>query len=113
MFGQTERPHETPPLWLKVVQPYKHFYGEVSLGNMTQYKIFAYFVTPRRLLIGIEGRGCYTFEGFVHMSYAMEKLNLLPGDAANISDWINAQLEIENYPTQGRYDKRLMFENDF
>lgn len=108
----TERPSESGQLWRVVVHPYKHFYGEVSLGNMTQYKIFAYYVTPSRLFVGIEGRGCYRFDGFVHMSYAMEKLNLLYGDAANVSDWINYQLQIDNLPIQGRYDRSLMREND-
>lgn len=68
------------------------FHGFVSLGNMTAYKIFV-CQADQGLLVGIEGKGMYTFGGWVHADYAAEKLNLpFRSDAAAVADFINAQL---------------------
>jgi hypothetical protein len=87
------------------------FYGDVSLGNGTQYKISMFRIPPGlphsgRLQVSIENKGAYTFNSFVHFTYAMEKLGLkCPSDARAVADFINAQLE-DKYSTedQGTYD---------
>ena len=66
------------------------FYGDVSLGNMTQFKVFVMMV-DERLALGVEGKGFYTFYGFTHPSYVYEKLNVYVSDAKSIADFINAQ----------------------
>lgn len=88
------------------------FYGDVSLGNSTQYKIGIFRCVNGRLFVGVEGRGCYTFGNWCHYSYAAEKLNLkFEGDARNIADFINCQLghplEFEDRVCQGKYDDNM------
>ena len=93
---------------------HKPFYGDIALGNGTQWKIAAFFVPLAKMFIGVETRGCYTFCGFVHYSYAMEKLNIGEPDARNLSDWINCQLSINDtdYKEQGNYEKNLISEGE-
>ena len=69
-----------------------NFYGDVTLGNGTMFKVFAAYVKQNRIFVGIERHQCYTFDSWVHYGYVMEKLGLLNGDAMNIADWINCQL---------------------
>lgn len=88
------------------------FYGDVSLGNGTQYKIGMFICPNGRLFVGVENKGAYTFGSWCHHSYAKEKLNLrFEGDARNIADLINCQLghplEFEGVACQGGYDKNM------
>ena len=83
------------------------FYGDVSLGNFTQYKVGIFRCANRRLFVGVEGNGAYTFEGWCHYGYVAEKLGLkFEGDARNMADFINCQLGIE-HKQQGTYDSSL------
>jgi len=88
------------------------FYGDVSLGNYTQYKVALMQTPNNRLFVGIECRGSYTFQNWCHWEYAGEKLGLESNsDAANIADFINSQLghqlEFEGRLYQGRYEQSL------
>jgi len=90
----------------------KPFYGELPLGNGTLFTVGAFELGfDGRLFVGIEGHGAYTFNGFVSWNYAAEKLGLLEGDARNVADWINAQLNINIIGSgrgpQGFYDERF------
>ena len=88
------------------------FYGDISLGNSTQYK-FGMFICPNgRLFVGIEGRGAYTFSGWCHCSYTQEKLGLrFRGDASAVADLINCQLgqplDFESKECQGEYHESM------
>jgi hypothetical protein len=84
------------------------YYGRITLGNGNAYDIGMMWVEvdeDRRLLISIIDKGAYTFGGFVHSTYALEKLNILIWDAQNLADFINRQLGLTGKP-QGRYEKR-------
>ncbi len=88
------------------------FYGDVSLGNSTQYKVGMFKTVSGRLFVGVEGKPCYTFGNWCHYSYAAEKLGLrFEGDARNIADFINSQLghdlSAEGEKCQGTYDTKL------
>ena len=37
------------------------FYGDVTLGNMTMFRVSAFNTPNGRLSVGIEGHGSYTF----------------------------------------------------
>lgn len=88
-------------LWLKkdFTNPY---YGDLSLGNGTQYKV-GIFMYKGRLFVGVERKGAYTFGGWCHWTYAQEKLNLMVADAKNFADFINTQLGDTDKP-QGIYE---------
>ncbi len=88
------------------------FYGPIALGNGTKFHfgILRCGDVGRRLFVGIEGHGAYTFGSFVHSGYAEEKLGLLPDDAGNVADLINGQLGLRDVPTQGLYDDDLCAE---
>lgn len=94
------RPRCLPPRWDKVVKD-----GPLScdlvLGNATQYKAHMFW-SSKRLVVAIEGRGCYTFEHYAHWTYVQDKLDLLDGDAMNIADFINVQLGLKE-AEQGEY----------
>jgi hypothetical protein len=85
------------------------FYGEIALGNATQYTIAAFWFTPGDLFVAIEGKGAYSFSNFVDWSYAAEKLGLeFESDARNFSDWINTQLGLIGDKNQGEYRDSLI-----
>jgi len=96
--------------WDKVDLP---FYGDVSLGNGSQYRISIFNIPDKTgIVFGIENKGCYTFSRYVHWTYAHEKLNLHKEDAKNIADFINAQLDVVS-DDQGVYlDKYCYIAND-
>ena len=108
IFVNTMRPNQTGPRWDRYVTRDFPIYKDLSLGNMTQYKVGAFYVSVSRLFVGIENRGAYTFEAEVHWQYAMEKLRLLEPDARNVADWINAQLG-HDVPEQGSYEHPALF----
>lgn len=88
------------------------FYGDVSLGNSTMYKMGMFTCPNGRLFLGIENKGAYTFGGWCHYSYAQEKLGLrFSGDAKSVADLINCQLgnplEFEGRVCQGEYNKDM------
>lgn len=89
--------------WEVIILP---FYGQIDLGNFTQFTIGMFSTLEGRIFIGVEGHGAYTFAHFVHWSYAVEKLKLLESDARNLSDFINAQLYC-NEKEQGYYQTDL------
>lgn len=72
------------------------FFGDVSLANMTQFKIFLYG-HHGRLMVGIEGRGFYGFSNSVHPEYVKEKFSLeFISDARSVADFINGQFGVHN-----------------
>lgn len=80
---------------------------ELNLGNGTQFSVFLMWPGVFYCL-GIEGVGAFHFSTSVHWEYAAEKLNLGEADARNIADFINAQLEAQDFGTQGFYDQRYL-----
>lgn len=81
--------------------------GRVALGNMTEYEICLTYL-GRRLVVSIMGRGAYSFDSFVHWSYAHEYLGIGVADAKNVCDFINSQLQdlgfsIPPFKSQGEY----------
>lgn len=82
------------------------FFDEVSLGNCTQFKVYC-ALSPKgdRLVVGVMGKGFYTFSTYVHWRYVEEKLKLLSGDSHNMSDFINSQLEPLNDLCTGYYQR--------
>jgi hypothetical protein len=109
-FMSTIRPSKDKPRWEHVVAYDYPIYREISLGNMTQYKVGAFFTQIGRLFIGIENKGAYTFEGWTHFTYVQEKLNVKSeSDARNIADWINAQLGHDQEREQGIYEYEKLF----
>jgi hypothetical protein len=83
------------------------FYGDISLGNWTQYKVAMFETDSDGLFVGIEGRGCYTFAHQVHWQYVSEKLKIGEADARNVADLINDQFADDAAQRQGRYEERL------
>jgi len=80
-----------------------HWYGQVALGNGTQFAIALMFVEGR-LIVGIEGYGCYGFAIQVGDTYVAEKLRIMLGDAMNVADLINTQINGKPLSKrQGRY----------
>ncbi len=113
------RPNKTGNRWTLCIDyreevphgTYRPFYGQVALGNATQWNIFAcwyYRSTGKWLFVGVEGRGCYSFNSFVHGDYIMEKMNIFGTDTVNLADWINAQLHFGEFKEQGQYDEQFM-----
>ena len=93
--------------WREVSKP---FYGDVALGNGTQYKIGCWITERNELFVGVEGKGCYTFPRWTHPSYVKEKLGLrFDGDAKNFADFINHQLGgiAEDYEEEGEYQDQF------
>lgn len=103
------RANKQDPRWDKVRDPNMiPFYGSVALGNVTQWKVGMFWINDYRLFFAIEGKGAYTFEGFVHYSYVMEKLGVKgESDARNIADFINGQLGYDGQVAQGNYREEL------
>lgn len=90
------------------------FYGDIALGNGTQWKFFL-ALTPEvnpRVFVGIELHGAYAFDDFAETFYVAEKLGLLPGDAMNVADLINDQFPAMRPEwakiRQGNYDSRFV-----
>lgn len=83
----------------------------LNLGNGTAFRvIFFRFIQQYRLFVGIEGKGCFLFresKNYVSPKYVAEKLNLEEGDADNLADWLNAQLNV-NAKEFGYYNDIFM-----
>lgn len=100
----------TQGVFPKLIYP---FYGEVSLGNSTAYKMGVFKNPDGRLFLGIEGKGAYVFSGWCHWSYVQEKLSIRwENDARNVADFINCQLDHEGVwlghdKPQGQYDPKM------
>ena len=90
--------------WPEIDLPY---YGQVSLGNATQFRMMLNRLTDGKIHISIEGRGAYAFDAWVHVSYAMEKLGLFEADAANVADLLNHLIPAPLDIVQGRYEPDL------
>jgi hypothetical protein len=85
-FSRPGKDHRHP----RVALP---FYGDVALGNGTMWKIGAFMTATGRLFVGVERHGSYTFQHWVHIAYASEKLEIgFIGDAGCMADWVNDQL---------------------
>lgn len=86
------------------VTSFSDFFGEVALGNGTQYKIFIAQKGDWHI-VAVLGYGAYQFQGYVHSDYAGDKLGVKnKADAANLADFINAQTLGQDYNVQGAYD---------
>ncbi len=96
-------PNPCEPRWDKVVKQLhdfestEPFFRKVALGNGTAFKVFGAWCSDFGrgpvIAVGVEERGFFAFSHFVHYSYLMEKMKLLNGDASNLADWINTQLD--------------------
>ncbi len=99
--------------WPKVVSFDNNLSLNVNLGNGTMFRLHAFYaLRPRHglgLFLGLERIGCFTFglDIFLHENYVAEKLSLLPADAANVADFLNAQLGIVER-LQGKYWSEYM-----
>ena len=85
------------------------FYGNVSLGNATMFKVYLSRLPDGFLLCAIVSRSAYPFQGYVHSSYAAEKLNLYGADAKNFADFLNSQLGMD-VQMQGSYEAQYCAE---
>lgn len=59
---------------------------------------------------GTRAGGFYSFNHFAYASYVDEKLRVGSGDAANLADFINTQINgcaLQEGDVQGRYDADL------
>jgi hypothetical protein len=80
----------------------------VALGNGSQFEVSVSKCSDSAgRVIGVLGHGCYVFRSWVHWTYAKQKLNLLDGDALNMADFINCQLNGNPGDVQGRYNPPL------
>jgi hypothetical protein len=90
------------------------FYGKISLGNWTSFRVAMFYLHADQtgfglgisfpaLFVAVEGKGAYTFSSWAHWSYVAEKLDMMEGDARNMADLINAQLGASGAEEQGRY----------
>jgi hypothetical protein len=94
-------------IWDDHMHDFQSGYFRVALGDGTAFNIgmvWVYDGEDRRLFVGVEGHGAYTFSKGVHYSYLMEKLKLFEWDAMNLADFLNRQLG-RTGPAQGKYMK--------
>jgi len=89
-----------------LVGPIRVFYGDVALGNGTEWRIGA-FGTLHGLFVGVVGRGAAEFIAGTFDDYQVATaLGLYMGDAGNFTDLINDQLA-PGRPRLGWYKKEL------
>jgi hypothetical protein len=92
--------------WPYIVEEFdKIYFNRIDLGNFTMYRmcIFKTFTPRLGLYVSIEDRGSFFFgmgKSF-HKDYVAKKL-FLQGDHAQVADFLNAQLPIEERQ-QGHY----------
>jgi hypothetical protein len=79
--------------WTNIKLP---FAGQVALGNGSQFYLVIQQVSDSQLFLGIEGKGGYRFNHYVHYDYVIEKVGLMIADAKNIADIINYILPLIN-----------------
>lgn len=102
--------------WKKVLKyndlDQKPIINWIDLANGSMFRIFAFFshggnFYPRPgFVVGLERIGSFFFyiEKPFHYSYVSQKLNLPSSDARAMSDWMNAQLDLDNLvEQQGEY----------
>lgn len=82
------------------------FVGPVALGNGTQYVIGLIFV-GRAVYVGVEDRGFAKFIGRIIPQQSMSLGITNWSDVCNMSDFINSQLEHENFAPLGYYKEEL------
>lgn len=89
------------------------FWGSVALGNSTQHTFVLLVRDSSVLVVAYLGGGCYEFQGYAHWGYVMEKMGIqFEGDARNIADFINCQMDKAwlpqgKYVSQGSYIERF------
>lgn len=93
--------------WPLIVTEYnKIYFNRIDLGNYTMFRmcVFKTFTPRLGLYVSIEDRGSYFFSTgkALHRDYVAEKL-FLQGDSGQMADFLNAQLELEEYKQQGHY----------
>lgn len=84
--------------WRKVALP---FYGRVALGNGTMLRIGMVQIWDEEdgravkdgIFLGVDDGRAYVFHTYASKNYVEEKMKMLGWDAANLTDFINAQLE--------------------
>lgn len=76
---------------------------QVALGNMTSFEV-AVLQHGDGVVIGVIGKGCYTFSGYASSGYVSEKMKLGEGDAGNLADFINDQNFNHLMTRQGQYE---------
>ena len=81
------------PRWEPLLQTKNFYYGDIALGNGTQWRFGIFRTYNGELFVGIEGRGAYCFQSEVKAAYIKEKLNIPTlADAGNLADLINNEL---------------------
>jgi hypothetical protein len=102
------QPAKTSPRYANVCAPDVPFYGEIGLGNGTQFVVGAMFVAGG-FFVGIYHAGSFRFMGngdLLHWRYVGEKLDIAESDARAMADWISAQTGRAG-PEQGEYEEEF------
>jgi hypothetical protein len=73
--------------------PLRSFYGDVSLGNATRFRI-GVMKTMAGIFVGVEGFGAALFEGPTTGYSVHRNLGVPEGDSGNFADLINDQLAV-------------------
>lgn len=95
--------------WPLIVTEYdKTYFNYIDLGNYTMFRM-AIFKTrfPRPgMFVAIEDKGSFFFGigKHLHKDYVAAKIGLL-GDAGQVADFLNAQLEIDGNQQGHYYDE--------
>lgn len=98
--------------WEKVIIDYDVPYlNYLDLGNATMFRVCVFKTfTPRQgMFVSVEDRGAFFFGmgKALHKDYVKEKL-FLQGDHAQMADFLNAQLGIDEFGQQGHYYKNII-----
>lgn len=88
----------------------KVYLNYIDLGNVTMFRLsmFKTLIPRPGLFVAIERIGAFFFglDKFLHLNYVAEKL-FLNGDAGQVADFLNTQLEIE-CKQQGHYYENVI-----
>jgi len=92
----TLRPRLVCPRWSGHVDEFGgRFDGDISLGNGTQLKMGCFFTAQRHFVVAVYGVGSWRFPAGrrTDADEVFEVLGLQIGDAQNLADFINAQID--------------------
>jgi hypothetical protein len=98
--------------WEKIIDAYDVPYlNYLDLGNCTMFRvaIFKTFNPRQGMFVAIEDRGAFFFgmDRALHKDYVREKL-FLQGDHAQMADFLNAQLQHDDFGQQGHYYENVI-----